>query len=260
MKIIYSHWQASSHKFCDKEMAIMSNNSVKKLGYNTCLYTDQIGYDLLSDVNYDEIIIFDKLLLSKFNKKIWSLGKMLAMSLTQEPSIHLDFDVFLFQKLDNDILTKNSFCLYSEPWITKHILKFTEEAPKLENIKINNSLSMNFAIVGGQNFKAMNDVCNKLIDIAILNYNTIEQMTLHRSWMGAVLFEQVLIPQLLLEDHDIKIHTIFPDHNYSEDIYEKKLYNELTKQDLIDNFVKNKIVHLHGNKMNKFNILKPYLI
>jgi hypothetical protein len=259
MKIIYSHWQASNHKFCDKEMAIMSNNSVKKLGYKTCLYTDQIGYDLLSDVDYDEIIIFDKLLLSKFNKKIWSLGKMLTMSLTQEPFIHLDFDLFLFQKLDNDIITKDSFCLYSEPWITEYILRFTEKAAKLKNIKITNSLSRNFSIVGGKNFKALNSVCSKLIGIAISNYNTIERMNFNTLWDGAVLFEQVLIPQLLLEDHDIKIHTIFPDHNYSEDLYEKELYDKLVKQDLIDNFVKNKIVHLHGNKMNKFNVLKPYL-
>jgi hypothetical protein len=260
MKIIYSHWQASNHKFCDKEMAIMSNNYVKKLGYKTCLYTDKIGHDLLSDIDYDEIIIFDELLLSQFNKRIWSLGKILAMRLTQEPFIHLDFDFFLLGRIDEEISKKDFFCLNSEPWMTKDISEFLPETVKLENIKITNSLSRNFSIVGGQNFQAINLVCNKLIDIAILNYKNIQNMNFIHSWNGAVLFEQILIPQLLSEEHNIEINTIFPDFIYLESLYKEEAHQKSAKQYLLDNFVKNKMVHLHSNKMEKFNALKSYLI
>jgi hypothetical protein len=260
MKIIYSHWQASSHQFCDKEMAKLSNQSVKKLGYKTCLYTDKIGYDLLSDIDYDEIIMFDELLLAQFNKRIWSLGKILAMERTQEPFIHLDFDFFLLGKVDEEISKKDFFCLYPEPWMTEEISKFLPETAKLENIKITNSLSRNFSIVGGQNFQAMNLVCSKLIDIAILNYKIIENMNFIKTWNGAVLFEQMLIPQLLSEEHDIEINTIFSDFIYPEKIYKEETHKKLTKQYLVDNFVKNKMVHLHGSKMKKFNAIKHYLI
>jgi hypothetical protein len=259
MKIIYSHWQASNHKFCDKEMAKLSNQSVKKLGYKTCLYTDKIGYDLLSDIGYDEIVLFDELILSKFHKKVWSLGKILAMSLVREPFIHLDFDVFLFKKIEDKISKTDFFSLYFEPWLTKELKLHSKELLKLEKININHYLSWNFSVVGGQNFLKINEACEEIINLAILNKHNVNRTQFKKSWVLAVVFEQVLVPKILKEKYNIEVNTIFPDSPYDEELYEKEEYASLIKEYFINYFIQNKIVHLHGDKLNKFNVLKNYL-
>ena len=264
MKIVYSYWNAGGHVFCNKEMSSLSNHAAKKLGYKTCLYTDKYGYDLLSSINYDEIIIFDSQLLQSFNKKIWSLGKILAMSLVNEPFIHLDFDVFLFKKIDPEIEQKKLFSLYHEVWINQNINLYIQkifkviESPFGEKTDINNLNSYNFSIVGGQEFKKINDVCKKIIDFAIYNKEKIDEVELIEKWNAAVLFEQIMIPELMLSKYNISMETIFPNYPYKLP-YNTDYINE-TKNFLLQNFIQNKIVHLHGDKMEKLNVLKNYLI
>ena len=258
MKIIYSHWQTGSHAFCNKEMCELSHKSIKKLGYKTCLYTDKIGYDLLSEVGYDEIVIFDPELLKSFNPKIWSLGKLLAMSLTNEPFIHLDFDFFLFKKLDERIEQKDFFCLYNEPWINEDLGLYAKKVykalnPFLEGINTNNWRSYNFSIVGGQSYEKINSACKDILNFAIKHQDNINKILLIKNWGAAVLFEQSMIPDLLLNKYDIKTETIFSDFNYLNGLEE-------TKKIIMQNCIYHKMIHLHGQKMEKLNILKNYLI
>jgi hypothetical protein len=257
MKIIYSHWKSGSHLFCNKEMARLSLESVKKIGYKTCLYTDIAGYDLLSDVAYDEIIIFDEEILKSFNPKIWSLGKILAMSLAQEPFIHLDFDFFLFKKLDDEIAQRDFFSLYYEPWINTDLSGYAEKvykqlAPFLDGINTNNFKSYNFSIVGGQSYKKISSACQNIVSFAIQHQNTIDQIPMIKKWGPAVLFEQVMIPDLLLNKYNTKIQTIFPDFSYTGNHDEAKKF-------IMENCVKHKMVHLHGQKLEKLNVIKGYL-
>jgi hypothetical protein len=260
MKVIYSFWQTNDHTFCNTEMAKLSHDCVKKLGYHTCLYTDKIGYNLLKNVvNYDEIVIFDDILLSKFSRKIWSLGKILAMSLIDSPFIHIDFDVFLFKKFEDNLLGKDFFATYEEPWLTQftQFKKNTSEIYELysnqNDLNANNFTSFNFAIVGGQDFKKVNEVCKKIINFAILHKENIEEIKTSILWTHAVIFEQIMIPNMLSTLFDIQTWTIFPKINTTDFDIETKNY-------IMDNFKKYGIIHLHGDKLNKLNLLKNYLI
>lgn len=273
MKAIFSYWAAESRFFCNSEMAKVANNLAQKNGYKTCLYTDSYGLENLKEVKYDEIILFDEAITSKFFPSIWSLGKILAMSLTKEPFIHLDFDLFLFKRLENEIEKKDFFSLYTEPWVSLHT-SVRDDAqnilniyPNQKEIDINHIVSSNFAIVGGQKFEEINDVCKKILDFAILyKEKFIELKNIGfkaPSWILAVTFEQILIPNLLKTIFDIESYHIIPipqiiHDNINIDTGEI-LFDEFCIEHLKTHFILNKIVHLHGQKKDKFIYLQNKL-
>lgn len=262
MKILYSFWQSRNHVFCNLEMAKLSHHCVKKLGYNTCLYTDKTGYGMLKNIiNYDEIVIFDDQLLSKFSSQIWSLGKILAMSLVESPFIHIDFDVFLLKPFESSLLNKDFFATYEEPWIHNfqtNISKIYELYPHQKELDINNFTSFNFSIIGGQNFKKINEVCKKIIDFAIDYKEDVEKIKTNLTWEHAVTFEQIMIPNMLLTLCNIQTETIFPKINKQD--LEGKNFEIQIKKYMIENFINNKIIHLHGDKLNKLKLIENYLI
>lgn len=269
MKVIFSHWKTGNHDFCNSEMAKLSNDFAKKLGYKTCLYTDQIGYVMLKNVvNYDEIIIFDKNILSKFSPKIWSLGKLLAMSLVNEPFIHIDFDMFLFQKLDENLIKKDFFAIYKEPWLTYikgNFEKIYNLYPNKNDLDINKLMSSNFAIVGGQNFEKINEVCKKIINFAILFKEDLEKIVVKVHWELPVIFEQILIPNMLSTLFNIETETLFPDLN-EEVIFNMNKEEEMSleskaalKKYIMTNYINYKLIHLHGDKINKLELLKTFI-
>lgn len=274
MKVIYSYWQSNNHFFCDLEMAKMSNDFAKKCGYKTCLYTDNVGLNLLAQyVNYDEIILFDEKVLSGFYPRIWSLGKILAMSLIKEPFIHLDFDLFLIQPLNFEILQKDFFSLYDEPWIntTPSFINIFDKIinlyPNKNEIDIQNNFSYNFSVVGGNKIYEINTACKKIIDFAISFKEKVESIYEKNidktSWFLPVIFEQVLIQNFLLKNYNIKIETIFPKSNLKYLDFNCKNHRSIidkrAKDFLKINFIKNKIVHIHGVKTEKFEIFKKFI-
>ena len=287
MKVVFSYLELNSHFFCDIEMAKLSNNYAQKHGYKTCLYTDENGYNKLTPyINYDEVILFDKEVTSQLNTNIWSIGKILAMSMVKEPFIHIDFDLFLMKPLPNDFINKDFFSLYPEPWLfkipeyEKSILKVYKLYDHPEELDFKDFYSYNFAIVGGQKFKEINFVCNRLLDFSISHGQILEKFLdkksyqknikkplLSHPWSLAVIFEQVLIKNLLSTIFGIEIFSIpdknlFLDFKYHENIIpEQELkYDSECKKILKRFMIDNKIVHLHGEKETKFKYLKEKLL
>jgi hypothetical protein len=276
MKAIFSYWNCNNSRFfCNLEMAKVANDSAQKSGYKTCLYTDVQGYENLGlKIPYDEIILFDDNILSQFYPKIWSLGKILAMSLAQEPFIHLDFDFFLFKKLDDEIAQRDFFSLYDEPWLNKNIgvqndvRKIFSLSPDKElrnKLKTQEIKSYNFSIVGGQKFIEIGSVCEQ-----ILNFARVAQKNLIRldnngfnspNWILPVTFEQILIPLLLKINFNIDNEIIIPipqhvNLNINVDVNDILSFNPDLLDYLKEGFIKHKFIHLHGNKEIKFEEIK----
>lgn len=74
---------------------------MSKKGYTTRLITDKTGADIFKGKD-----IFDEILTINFEKYVnadpnlfWSAGKIVAIHLTKEPFIHIDFDVFISKPL-----------------------------------------------------------------------------------------------------------------------------------------------------------------
>ena len=119
MKIVFSYWSKANpeHDPLFKELAAVSNYFAKQHGYETVLYTDIAGNLLLNKIEYDKIILMPEHILNKFPKTGWSLGKLLATSMINEPFLHLDFDLFLFKPIEESVFNKQAVFFHDEIWM-----------------------------------------------------------------------------------------------------------------------------------------------
>lgn len=287
MKVIFSYLDFNKHFFCDIELAKLTNYYAQQQGYKTCLYTDEKGYNKLTpSINYDEVILFDKKITSQFNSNIWSMGKILAMSMVKEPFMHIDFDLFLLKPLDDNFINKDFFSLYPEPWLfkipsyEKNILEIYKLYPNPEELNFNDFYSYNFAVVGGQKFKEINYVCSKLVEFSIAQNKKFDEIIdkknfnkgpngdlFSHAWCLAVIFEQIMIKNLLSTIFNIEIFSI-PD---KKSLLEIKYNQEMSREQYVENnlkcksilkkvLIENQLIHLHGEKEKKLDYLKQRFI
>ena len=121
MKIVQSFW--SGNKDCLKEgygwlnpiyhyaSWILSCNQLRKYYDDVILITDRAGYDVLINklhLPYTDVIVCLDELLSKYNSNLWALAKIKAYSILDEPFIHVDGDVFVWDRFDSRV---SSLCI-----------------------------------------------------------------------------------------------------------------------------------------------------
>lgn len=232
-------------------LAGYSNYLAKKHGYKTRLYTDIKNYDLLKNIDYDEIIFLDEDIIKQFPERGWSLGKILAMSMVNQPFIHIDFDLLLVNNIPDNLQNEQCFVFHNEPHIKfnkKIMTKLYNKYNNLNEIDIKYFQSKNCAIFGANDYQTVNKCCKKIINYAINNrilldkYSNIIFKYEQDNIFIAVFLEQIFLLNLIRKK--IKyIPTIIP-YFYFKDI--SKHADEL------------KLVHLWGGKsnfINKFNQL-----
>jgi hypothetical protein len=246
MKVIFSHVVfENSRNFCNLEMAKISNNLVQKHGYKTCLYTDEYGYKLLhKNIKYDQIILFEKEKLNILPRKIWSFGKILAMSMVSEPFIHIDFDLLMLNDIDKKILNNDFFVLHKEPLINNNTYKKEfNEINKIYNMypnknEISNNINCyNFGIIGGRKFLEIQNVCNKIINFYFLYKKQIDFLAekTNPDWLYPVIFEQILIPNFLNKIYNINPTEILKISENQWDNLDIKLITDKLSSKLIEN-------------------------
>ncbi len=241
MKVIFSYWskaKTDEHQSVFKELAAVSNYFAKQHGYETVLYADGPGEILLKDIEYDNIIRMPEYTLDKFPKTGWSLGKLFATSMMNEPFLHLDFDLFLFKPIEQKFLEKPAVFFHDEIWMDEILANSSfviKRSPELlKNNK--NYRSYNCAIFGGTDYKAFKEVAKYICDFAVENSDFLEKMSSQQRVLKrknlvshfiylAMLLEQLWMPQLL-KKRNIPIETIlynpemdgFINKNYAENI------------------------------------------
>jgi hypothetical protein len=70
------------------------------------LYTDSIAARMLIDylkLPYNEVICTMDAL-NHYNPELWALPKIYTYSVQQQPFLHVDGDVFIWERFDNDLL------------------------------------------------------------------------------------------------------------------------------------------------------------
>lgn len=283
--IIYSFLNMNGNAVSHEETKILATCSQyyakKNTGYRTVLYTDEIGANLLKNIPYDEIILFDKNILDKLPKNVWSIGKILAMSMEKRPFIHIDFDFFIFSKKSFKKARKKPFFVYhNEPWTAYFGKKetFYVQGIKIildvinEYLNINTSqkfISVNFSIFGSfieKNIPIINNCARKMIDCVIKYKDFLDSSDLLDKFkkpfgsingvMIPVIIEQVLLFSLIkskLKKYHRFIKITHPSYSYEAGLKvglihlwdAKKATNIIERLNNLYNF----ITDLHNKKV-----------
>lgn len=193
MKAVWTHWTKplksypglSWLSFGDYLYSfVLSFYLAKKHFGKTCLYTDPEGHFILCEqlnLPFDEVIIE----LDNLNSNCsfwWTLGKIFTYGKINEPFIHLDNDVFIWEKpdarlLDSDLFAQNPEYFTSESNYYKPIefetaLLANGWLPKewifIRNLYGDYQKSINTGIYGGKNNDFI-QFCSELVFEIILN-------------------------------------------------------------------------------------------
>lgn len=167
MNIIFSSWNISNYTVEEVHMAQIANFLAQKHGYKTILYCEERSKDLYKNIPYNEVKILPEKIINEIPRELWSMSKIIALSEIEEPSLVIDFDLFLFkpleeQKLNNDIIYFHDE-LYSPSFVDPLVGWFGDLKPdKIKNFQSN--ISLNCAMIGGQDFKTIKNVAKEIVE------------------------------------------------------------------------------------------------
>lgn len=189
MKIIQSFWSGNQNNINDSYgwysprynwmSWILSCQQLVKYYDEVELYTDDFGYDVLIkklQLPYTKVhVVLNEL--NIYPKDLWAIAKIKAYSLQEEPFIHIDGDVFIWEKFPEDFLNsklvtqnlENTTGYYREMWnsISEHITFIPEELSSFHNGTSN--LCCNMGIVGGNDVKFFKKYCEKSFEFVNKN-------------------------------------------------------------------------------------------
>jgi hypothetical protein len=232
MKIIQSFWSKPSLDYSEDKNArfnggwshqkyafysfALSALTIKKHYDCVELYTDNYGLELFQDVlqlPYDKIHV-NLNALDNYNSKLWAIGKLISCSIQKEPFLHLDNDIFLWDKIsyneeDFDLLAQNleidypnytnafNFILENFNWIPDEI--------KETHKKSNKILAYNAGVIGGKNFDFFKELKLKAFKFIDENIDFLEKIDVG---IFNTIFEQQL-GYALTEKNKLKIQFLF---------------------------------------------------
>ncbi len=208
MKIIQSFWTANSQDipicgwFSRKYHLlgwILSVNQLCKYYDKVELVTDSFGHKLLIEklqLPYTRVnVVLDGL--NQYPPGIWALAKIKAYQIQTEPFLHIDGDVFVWEKFNNKLLSSNLVVqnkeitsdYYRAMWADiRPYLMYMPKSMSLFDKSIHNR-AYNMGIFGGRNIEFIQKYCTESFAFVNKNekiFNKIDQFNFN------IFFEQVL--------------------------------------------------------------------
>ena len=119
MKIIQSFWSGKNNDIRDNRGWlsyeyhwlgwILSCNQIRKFYDEVELYTDSFGYEVLIEklqLPYTKVhVVLDEM--NEYPKDLWAIAKIKAYQLQDKPFLHVDGDVFIWEKFDEELLKQD---------------------------------------------------------------------------------------------------------------------------------------------------------
>lgn len=218
----------------------LSSNLLARL-YDVELYTDKVGYDLLIgklNLPYSKVhLVMDDL--NEYNKDLWALSKIYAYSLQEEPFLHIDGDVFIWEKFSDKLMQGNLISQNLES-ATDYYEKIMVELEKelsyfpneilLDRKKSNSIYAYNAGIFGGHNINFYKNYTTKSFEFVDKNQNDLANINITNF---NIFFEQYLFYCLAKEQKvECYFNDVIEDNGYKgfgnfEDVPFKKNFLHL---------------------------------
>jgi len=249
MDIIFSSANFQKKHF---GMANLANFFAQKQGYKTTLYCTKDDLDTFKKMPFNEIKLLPEKTMNEIPDTLWSMSKIVALSMIDKPSLLIDLDTFLFKPLREDRLNSDVIYLHDEPYsasITTPLLSWCEEVkfPKIKHL--HSDLSNNCAIIGGQNYELIKSVAKEIVELVIENKekwtnlcSKEQESIFSKKYYPGRRSESFFIPVLIIEQ--IWMFDLFK--VYDKNVNIKPYYERC--DDLHLKFFSEEIFHLWGLK------------
>ncbi len=220
MKIIHSFWSKPSteprvRKFEDRQMGgwldkryyymswVLSCLQFKKYYQHVELVTDSNGKQLLKDyleLPYDDVKV-DLDSYNNFHPDLWAISKLHAYTIQTEPFLHVDSDVFIWDRLreveNKPLIAQNEdigFEFYYKVWkeIQKHFLYIPEYMNSDYNSKLQIN-SCNAGIFGGTDVAFIKEFACEALEFLNKNISNYSGVNLGST---VLIYEQYLFSSL----------------------------------------------------------------
>ncbi|KAF2082813.1 DUF6734 family protein [Flavobacterium sharifuzzamanii] len=235
MKIIQSFWSGnltdltrnygwSSYKY-NWLSWILSCHQLVKFHEEVELYTDRFGYEILIEklnLPYTKVhVVLDDL--NNYPKDLWAVSKIKVYQMLNEPFLHVDGDVFVWESLETKfqnaaVLTQNLEITadnYTKMWdkISPELLYMPVEMEKYH--KTPNNFACNMGVVGGNDIDFFKQYSKISIDFLDKNIAISPKINCHNF---NLFFEQILFYQYA-QNRGVKLEFLF-DEVYNDGYYD----------------------------------------
>lgn len=264
MKIIQSFWSGQNNDFKENRGWlsyefhwlgwILSCNQLRQFYDEVELYTDTFGYEILIEklkLPYTKVhVVLDEM--NKYPKDLWAIAKIKVYELQNEPFLHVDGDVFIWDKFPDELLQSKLIAQNLENTTDYYREMWNDIAPKLEFIpnEINDyhkgitNLGCNMGIIGGNNINFFQDYAKKSLEFVDKNRENWNDFNLFNF---NIFFEQQLFFEMS-QKKSIPISYLF------EEIWGDNSYLGLA--DFNDVPHKKYYLHLLGNFKRRVQVCK----
>ena len=241
MKIVQSLWSKPSFKTENLHLSDRNKGGWADERYNyfswalSCLrfkqhyseielVTDKQGYELLVNklqLPYTTVhVVLDEL--NHYHLDLWALGKIYAYSMQDEPFIHADGDIYIWEKFSNELesaplLAQNAeagFVYYEEVFkkITEHFEFIPPEfaASRERNKQI---IAVNAGLIGGTRYDFFKQYKQLAFEFVNRNMEGLSKMNMG---VSNIIFEQFLF-KAMAEEQGIDITYLFTNINHAFD-------------------------------------------
>lgn len=199
MKIAQTFWSAKKDTLKDSygwyspvhhiQSWVLSSNLLRKYYSEVELYTDKSGYELLIaklKLPYTKVhVVLDDL--NNYDPNLWALPKIYTYSLQEKPFIHIDGDVFIWEKFSNeltnsDLITQNKESAtqyYQNIWdkLENNLSYFPEEI--IRDREANKEIkAYNAGIFGGNNLNFIKEYSKRAFDFVDRNISRLEKISI----------------------------------------------------------------------------------
>jgi hypothetical protein len=262
MKAIFSHINNpfSEHPTDEYvEFTALSNYFAKKQGLKTIFFGDENALKNFKKIEFDETYRLPTKILKDFPKCFWAAGKLLALSLMNEPCIHIDNDLFLTKPIPENFFKNDIYCFHDELFAMEGLSKMQDLFKIKPKETIGHELiSYNCGIMGGQDIrtirKSIDIIFNFItdnanyIDLVNLTYSKIPEydyffytpVIIEQMWLFQIYksFGKQITPLIHLKNWAESFETETRNSGYIHLMQQKKFFQEYLKDTLLQKNIK----------------------
>jgi hypothetical protein len=264
MKIVQSFWSGNQKDINNSygwfeprynwTSWILSCHQLVKHYDHVELYTDDFGFEILINklqLPYTKVhVVLNEL--DVYPKDLWAIAKIKVYSLQDEPFIHVDGDVFIWDKFPDELIKSNLITQNLEQTTDYYRTMWRQISPKLKYLpsellpfhNAETNLCANMGIIGGNDLIFIREYAKKAFEFVNKNISISNEINLFNF---NVFFEQVLFFELSVLESK-KVSFLF------DEIWDDNLYVGFGEFHDIPH--KRNYLHLLGDFKRNSNICK----